>query len=46
YERKLAEGMSKKQALRCLKRQIVRAVFRALETDYQNRINPALNTAA
>ncbi|EGD53307.1 IS110 family transposase [Gordonia neofelifaecis] len=46
YERKLAEGMSKKQALRCLKRQIVRAVFRALETDHRNRTNPPLHTAA
>lgn len=39
YERKIAEGKTPKGAMRCLKRQIIRAVFRALETDTTTHAN-------
>ena len=32
-ERKQAEGKSKREAIRCLKRQLARAVFNALKTN-------------
>lgn len=46
YQRKLAEGKSKKAALRCLRRQILRTVYRALVTDYQHRISQPQQAAA
>jgi transposase len=33
YRKKLAEGKSRKEALRCLKRRVSDAVFRSLMTD-------------
>ena len=33
YRKKIAEGKSRKEALRCLKRRICDAVFRSLVTD-------------
>jgi transposase len=35
YRKKLAEGKSRKEALRCLKRRVCDAVFRSLTTDLQ-----------
>jgi transposase len=35
YRRKLAEGKSPKEALRCLKRRLSDAVYRCLVTDQQ-----------
>ena len=35
YRKKIAEGMSRKEALRCLKRRISDAVFSSLLTDSQ-----------
>jgi transposase len=35
YRRKLAEGKSPKEALRCLKRRLSDAVYRCLATDQQ-----------
>jgi transposase len=35
YQKKLAEGKSRKEALRCLKRRISDAVFRSLMADLQ-----------
>lgn len=46
YEKKLAEGKSKAEALRCLKRRLVRVVFRLLTTDHNNRQTPAAPAAA
>jgi transposase len=36
YRKKLAEGKSRKEALRCLKRRISDAVFRSLMADSQS----------
>lgn len=46
YEKKLAEGKSKTEALRCLKRRLARVVFHRLNTDHHNRRTPALPAAA
>ena len=35
YHKKIAEGMSKTEALRCLKRRLVRTVFHHLKTDHK-----------
>ena len=35
YRKKIAEGKSRKEALRCLKRRVCDAVFRSLMTDSQ-----------
>ena len=35
YRKKLAEGKSRKEALRCLKRRVCDAVFRSLVADSQ-----------
>ena len=45
YEKKKAEGMSNREALRCLKRRLARVAFGHLHTDHQNR-QPACQTAA
>lgn len=37
YEKKLAEGKSTTEALRCLKRRVARVVFNRLTTDHNNR---------
>ncbi|CAM3827409.1 IS110 family transposase [Occultella aeris] len=36
YEKKKTEGMSKREALRCLKRRLARVVYNQLNTDHQN----------
>ena len=46
YEKKLAEGKSKTEALRCLKRRLARVVFNLLTTDHNNRQTTALPAAA
>lgn len=46
YEKKLAEGKSRTEALRCLKRRIARTVFNLLITDHHNRQTTALPAAA
>ena len=46
YEKKRAEGMSTPEALRCLKRRLVRVVYRALVTDAETRRQTELATAA
>ena len=46
YEKKLAEGKSTTEALRCLKRRLARVVFQLLTTDHNNRQTPALPAAA
>lgn len=46
YEKKLAEGKSKTEALRCLKRRLARVVFTLLTTDHNNRQAPPLPAAA
>ena len=35
YRKKIAEGKSRKEALRCLKRRVSDAVFKILQTDSQ-----------
>jgi transposase len=39
YERKIAEGKTKKEAIRCLKRRISDAVFQKLRADAETRAN-------
>ena len=46
YEKKLAEGKSTTEALRCLKRRLSRVVFQLLTTDYKNRQTTAVPAAA
>lgn len=46
YNKKLAEGKSKTEALRCLKRRIARVVFNLLTTDHNNRQTAAKPAAA
>ena len=41
-ERKMAEGKSRREALRCLKRQLIRPVFAALQADARRASIPAL----
>lgn len=46
YDKKLAEGKTKTEALRCLKRHLSRIVFNALTTDHHNRQHTQQQTAA
>ena len=46
YEKKKAEGMSNREALRCLKRRLARVVFHHLITDQNTHQSTALPTAA
>ncbi|MGO0574813.1 IS110 family transposase [Ornithinimicrobium panacihumi] len=48
YEKKKAEGMSNREALRCLKRRLVRTVFNLLTTDHNTHttVEPTCQTAA
>jgi transposase len=46
YDKKLAEGKSRTEALRCLKRRIARTVFNRLTTDHNNRHSACLPAAA
>ena len=46
YDKKLGEGKSKTEALRCLKRRIARTVYNRLTTDHNNRHAPCLQAAA
>ena len=47
-DRKMAEGKSKREAIRCLKRQLVRVVFNNLKKDHvtSTRTEPVLHPAA
>lgn len=46
YDKKLAEGKTRTEALRCLKRRIARTVFNRLTTDENNRQAPCLPAVA
>lgn len=46
YDKKIAEGKTKTEALRCLKRRLARVVFHRLNTDHTNRQTAALPAAA
>ena len=46
YDKKLAEGKSTTEALRCLKRRIARAVFNRLTSDHNSRHATCLQAAA
>ena len=46
YEKKKAEGMSNREALRCLKRRLARVVFHHLTTDHTTDQSTALPAAA
>ncbi|MGN6751763.1 MAG: IS110 family transposase [Intrasporangium sp.] len=46
YDKKLAEGKTKTEALRCLKRRLARTVFNLLTTDHHNRHTACLPAAA
>ena len=46
YDKKLAEGKSTTEALRCLKRRLARTVFHRLSTDHTNRHTACLTAAA
>jgi transposase len=46
YDKKLDEGKTKTEALRCLKRRIARTVFNRLTTDHNTRQATALPAAA
>jgi transposase len=46
YRKRLANGDSTPEALRCLKRRLARVVFHHLHTDHQNRIQPCQPAAA
>jgi transposase len=46
YRKKIAEGKSRKEALRCLKRRISDAVFRSLMADSQSPSRSASRSAA
>ena len=46
YDKKLAEGKTRTEALRCLKRRIARTVFHRLTTDHDNRHPACLPAAA
>lgn len=46
YYDKIAEGKTKPEALRCLKRRLVRVIFNRLTTDQNNRPNTGLPAAA
>lgn len=46
YEKKKAEGMSNREALRCLKRRLARTVFNLLSTDHHNHQTAVVDDAA
>jgi transposase len=46
YRKRLAAGDSSTEALRCLKRRLVRVVFHHLHTDHQTQIQPCQTAAA
>jgi transposase len=46
YLRKIAEGKSKREAMRCLKRQIAKRVYRQLRADHETAHQTLLETAA
>lgn len=46
YEKKKSEGMSNREALRCLKRRLARVVFNLLTADHNQRQTTALPAAA
>jgi transposase len=46
YEKKKSEGMSNREALRCLKRRLARTVFHHLNSDHQARTGTCLPAAA
>ena len=46
YDKKLAEGKSRTEGLRCLKRRLARTVFNRLTTDHHTRHQPGLPAAA
>jgi transposase len=46
YEKKISEGKTKTEALRCLKRRLARTVFNCLKTDHHNRHAACLPAAA
>jgi transposase len=46
YRKRLAQGDSTPEALRCLKRRLVRVVFHHLHTDHNNRQKPCQTAAA
>jgi transposase len=46
YDKKRDQGMSKTEALRCLKRRLARIVFNTLKTDHLNRTATRLPAAA
>lgn len=46
YEKKKAQGMSNREALRCLKRRLARTVFNHLTTDHHSRTTTSLPAAA
>ena len=46
YRKRLANGDSTPEALRCLKRRLARVVFHHLHTDHHNRIQPCQAAAA
>lgn len=46
YDKKKAQGMSNREALRCLKRRLARTVFNHLTTDHHSRPTTSLPAAA
>jgi transposase len=46
YDKKTDQGMSKTEALRCLKRRLARIVFNTHKTDHLNRTATRLPAAA
>jgi hypothetical protein len=46
YLRKIAEGKSRREAMRCLKRQIAERVYRQLRADHDTAHQPLLEPAA
>ncbi|NEB22817.1 IS110 family transposase, partial [Streptomyces sp. SID6673] len=46
YEKKKAEAMSNREALRCLKRRLARIVFNHLQADHQARVETCVSAAA
>lgn len=44
YRKKQAEGMTKREALRCLKRHLARTVYRLMMTDHHNRTTTPATT--
>lgn len=46
YDKKISEGKTKTEALRCLKRRLARVVFNLLTTDHHNRQATCLPAAA